>query len=55
MNNEQFKQWWYIWKTGDLAMILRIALCCTPTTPDLYETLLVLWKETVASRLLSFC
>jgi glutamyl/glutaminyl-tRNA synthetase len=54
MNNEQFKQGGYIGKTGDLAMILRIALCCAPTTPDLYETLQVLGRETVASRLRSF-
>lgn len=54
-NNEEFKAWGFIGKTGDLAMMLRIALYGAASTPDLWETMRVLGKETVSSRLLSFC
>ena len=32
-------------------MILRVALCKSPQTPDLYETMCVLGAETVSKRL----
>lgn len=50
-SNGEFKAWWYIGKVGDLAMILRVALCKSPRTPDLYETMQVMGVETVKSRL----
>jgi hypothetical protein len=32
-------------------MILRVALCKSPRTPDLYETMQVMWAERVQTRL----
>lgn len=49
--NGEFKAWWYIGKVGDLAMILRVALCKSPRTPDLYETMQVLGIRTMKNRL----
>lgn len=49
--NAEFKEGWYIGKIWDIAMFLRIQLCCSPTTPDLYETMQVLGKERVVKRL----
>lgn len=50
-SNGEFKEWWYIWKVGDLAMFLRIQLCCATQTPDLYSVMQVMGKERVAKRL----
>lgn len=50
-NNAEFKEWWYIWKIGDLAMFLRIQLCCATQTPDLYSVMQVMGKERVIKRL----
>ena len=50
-NNGEFKEWWYIWKIGDLAMFLRIQLCCAAQTPDLYSVMQVMGKERVIKRL----
>jgi len=50
-NNAEFKEWWYNWKTWDLAMIIRTQLCCTNKTPDLYSLMQVMWKDRVISRL----
>lgn len=50
-NNAEFKEWWYIGKTGDLAMFLRIQLCCATQTPDLYSVMQVMGKERVIKRL----
>lgn len=50
-NNAQFKEGGYIGKTGDLAMFLRIQLCCATQTPDLYSVMQVMGKERVAKRL----
>jgi glutamyl/glutaminyl-tRNA synthetase len=50
-NNADFKAGWYVGKVGDLAMVLRIALCKSPRTPDLYETMQVMGIERVKVRL----
>ena len=50
-NNAEFKEWWYIGKIGDLAMFLRIQLCCATQTPDLYSVMQVMGKERVIKRL----
>jgi len=50
-NNAEFKEWWYIGKVGDLAMFMRIQLCATAKTPDLYSVMKVLGKEKVIERL----
>lgn len=50
-NNAEFKEWGYIGKTGDLAMFLRIQLCCATQTPDLYSVMQVMGKERVIKRL----
>ena len=50
-NNQAFKQWWYIAKIGDLAMFLRVQLCCSTRTPDLHAVMQVMGKERVISRL----
>lgn len=54
LNNQEFKTWNYIWKVWDVAMVLRIALCASKTTPDLHQTMQVLWKQRVAKRLQDF-
>lgn len=53
-NNAEFKEGGYIGKIGDLAMFLRIQLCCATQTPDLYSVMQVLGKERIAHRLQSF-
>ncbi len=50
-NNAEVKEWWYIGKIGDLAMFLRIQLCCATQTPDLYSVMQVMGKERVVKRL----
>lgn len=50
-NNAEFKEGGYIWKIGDLAMFLRIQLCCATQTPDLYSVMQVMGKERVIKRL----
>lgn len=50
-NNAEFKEWWYIGKIWDIAMLLRIVLCCSPKTPDLYSVMKVMWRERVVGRL----
>ncbi len=49
-NNAEFKEWWYVGKVGDLAMFMRIQLCCATKTPDLYSVMKVLGKERVIER-----
>ncbi len=51
-NNKEFKQWWYIGKIWDIAMILRIKLCLSKKTPDLFSVMKVLWYDEVKKRLL---
>lgn len=50
-SNADFKNGGYIGKIGDLAMFFRIKLLCSPTTPDLYESMKVMWKDRVFQRL----
>lgn len=50
-NNQEFKEWNYIGKVGEIAMLLRVCLCGSAVTPDLYETMQVLWHEKVLERL----
>jgi len=50
-NNAEFKEWGYVGKIGDLAMFLRIQLCCAKQTPDLYSVMKVMGKERVIKRL----
>lgn len=53
-NNAEFKEWWYIWRVWDLAMILRIGLCLSTKTPDLFSVMKVMGKERVEKRLKEF-
>jgi len=53
-NNKQFKEWWYIGKVWDLAMVLRVWLTGSMRTPDLYSMMKVMWMERVEKRLKSF-
>jgi glutamyl-tRNA synthetase len=50
-NNAEFKAGWYIGKIWDVAMFLRIQLCCATQTPDLYSVMQVMGKERVVKRL----
>jgi glutamyl-tRNA synthetase len=50
-NNAQYKEGWYIGKIWDLAMMLRILLCGSAQTPDLYSIMQVMGKEIVERRL----
>ncbi len=50
-SNADFKAGGFVWKIGDLAMYFRIKLLCSSTTPDLYESMWVMWKERVMKRL----
>ncbi len=54
LNNSDFKTWNFIWKVWDAAMILRVVLCWQTQTPDLYETMQVLWKDRVEKRIRKF-
>lgn len=50
-NNQEFKEGGYIGKIGDLAMFLRVQLCCSARTPDLYSVMQVMGKDRVVQRL----
>ncbi len=52
-NNKEFKSGDFIGKVWDLAMFLRIMLCGSKQTPDLYAVMWVLGKEKVIERLRS--
>ncbi len=54
INNAAFKEWWWKWKTWDLAMLLRIVLCKAWRTPDLYSVMKVMGKERVLHRIDTF-
>lgn len=51
VNNAEFKEWWFIWKVWDLAMFLRLALCASKKTPDLFSVMKVMWKDRIENRL----
>ncbi len=50
-NNKEFKSGNFIWKIWDLAMFMRIMICWSKKTPDLFEVMKVLWKDKVFERL----
>ncbi len=50
-NNAEFKEGGYIGKIWELAMFLRIQLCCATQTPDLFSVMKVMGKERVVKRL----
>jgi glutamyl-tRNA synthetase len=52
-NNAEFKEGGFVGKVGDLAMFLRIQLCCGTRTPDLYSVMQVMGKERVTKRLMA--
>lgn len=54
LNNKEFVEWKHVWKIWDAAMILRVVLCGQRNTPDLYETMQVMWKERVEKRIKRF-
>lgn len=49
-NNAEFKEWWYVGKIWDLAMIIRVGLCASKKTPDLFSVMKVMGKERIESR-----
>lgn len=49
---DEFKSGGYVGRVGDLAMILRIALCASKSTPDLYESLIALGADEARRRML---
>lgn len=51
-NNAEFKQGGYVRKVGDLAMFLRIQLCGSKQTPDLFSVMKVMGLERVKERIL---
>jgi hypothetical protein len=53
-NNKQFKEWWYIGKVWDLAMVLRVWLAGSMRTPDLYSMMNVMWMDRLKKRLKEF-
>lgn len=53
-NNAEFKEWWYVGKVWDLAMVLRVGLCASMRTPDLFSVMKVMWKDRIEKRLKSF-
>lgn len=52
-NNAEFKEWGYVGKIGDLAMILRIAICGAKQTPDLFSVMKVMGKDRIRYRLMA--
>jgi len=54
VNNKQFKEGWRKGKVGDLAMLLRVALCKAQRTPDLFSVMQVMGEQRVKERLKSF-
>lgn len=50
LNKKEFIDWKHAWVIWDAAMILRVVLCWQRNTPDLYETMQVMWKERVEIR-----
>lgn len=52
-NNAEFKEGGCVGKIWDIAMFMRIQLCCAKQTPDLYSVMKVMGKERVIKRLLA--
>lgn len=53
-NNAEFKEWWYVWKIWDLAMIIRVGLCASTKTPDLFSVMKVMGEGRIEKRLKNF-
>ncbi len=53
-NNAEFKEWWYIGKVWELAMVIRVGLCASMRTPDLFSVMKVMGMERVEKRLKEF-
>jgi len=53
-NNAEFKEWGYIWKIWDLAMLIRLWLCASTKTPDLFSVMKVMGKDKIEKRLKTF-
>ncbi|HOQ79232.1 MAG TPA: hypothetical protein PLW94_03290, partial [Candidatus Absconditabacterales bacterium] len=53
-NNAEFKEGGYIGKVGDLAMIIRVGLCASTKTPDLFSVMKVMGKSRIEKRLKKF-
>lgn len=51
LNNQEFKSWSYLWKVWDVAMVLRLSLMWSKVTPDLWESMKVLWKDKIIERM----
>jgi glutamyl-tRNA synthetase len=51
INNAQFKEWGYIGKVGNLAMLVRLALTGSIQTPDLWSMMQIMGPERVRERL----
>ncbi|HRU50128.1 MAG TPA: glutamate--tRNA ligase, partial [Candidatus Absconditabacterales bacterium] len=49
-NNAEFKEGGYIGKVGDLAMIIRVGLCASTKTPDLFSVMKVMGKSRIEKR-----
>lgn len=50
LNNQEYKSWNYLWKVWDVAMVLRLVLLWSKVTPDLWESMIVLWKDKIIQR-----
>lgn len=50
-NNAEFKEWWYVGKIWDLAMIIRLQLCASKQTPDLFSVMKVMGMDRIKNRL----
>jgi len=53
-NNKEFKEWGFVWKIWELAMFLRVALCATKRSPDLFSVMKVLGIERIKERLMVY-
>ena len=53
-NNAELKEWGYIWKVWDLAMIIMVWLCASTKTPDLFSVMKVMCKSRIEKRLKKF-
>lgn len=54
ITNQEFKTGDFVWKIWDIAMSLRIMLFNSKTTPDLCESMQILGKNKIITRLNNF-
>jgi len=50
-NNKEFKEWWFVGRVWELAMFLRVVLCATKSSPDLFSVMKVLGVDRIRDRL----